>query len=332
MKLHEDKGVFRQTITTIADRTGYRRDVLEKDYYVVLMLKELSDKQREGLPAYFKGGTALYKKLKNGKRFSEDIDLSVDTRGCSGSQNKKRLNLATKGYDSLERKENAGVTSKSEVITYYKYDPLVDYDNNDSLNRFGVLMIEATSFTISEPVSEMEVTPLIYDLATEKEREGLRDQFGVEPFSVKTISIERIFIDKLFAAEAYVRKSDDSHRAFDAGKHIYDLSVMMEMLEIQAFMADEKHMKRLLDIRMEEELGRMDGVPGLKPSEFIFFEKADGNKMVEHEYGNMLAVYVFRTEDRIPYVDAVKNLHIIRDKLMQNTVWRDYKPSILAKL
>lgn len=37
MKLHENKGVFRQTITAIADRTGYRRDVLEKDYYVICL-------------------------------------------------------------------------------------------------------------------------------------------------------------------------------------------------------------------------------------------------------------------------------------------------------
>lgn len=31
----------------------------------------------EGLPAYFKGGTALYKALKTTNRFSEDIDFSV---------------------------------------------------------------------------------------------------------------------------------------------------------------------------------------------------------------------------------------------------------------
>ena len=328
MKLHENKGVFRQTITTIAERTGYRRDVLEKDYYVVLMLKELSGKQEEGLPAYFKGGTALYKKLKNEKRFSEDIDLSVDTRGCSGAQNKKRLNLATKTYDSIERDGDAGRTNKSEVITYYKYNPLVDYDRNDTLNRFGVIMIEATSFTISEPVSDMEITPLIYDFATEEERCGLQKEYGVGPFSIKTISIERIFIDKLFAAEAYVRKADDPHRAFEAGKHIFDLSVMMDMPEIQSFMADEKQMKRLLDIRMEEELGRMDGVPGVKPQDFTVFDNADGNKMVEREYGNMLAVYVFQAEDRIPYATAVQNLHTIRDKLMQNAAWRDYKPNI----
>ena len=53
----------------IHERTGYRTDVLEKDYYVVLMLRELAEKQKAGLPAYFKGGTALYKALKTTNRF-----------------------------------------------------------------------------------------------------------------------------------------------------------------------------------------------------------------------------------------------------------------------
>lgn len=61
-----------------------------------MFLKELSDFQSEGLPAYFKGGTALYKALKMTNRFSEDIDLSVDTRGCSRTQGDKRLEKASK--------------------------------------------------------------------------------------------------------------------------------------------------------------------------------------------------------------------------------------------
>ena len=72
MNLHLDRGAFRVLIDTIHERTGYREDVLEKDYYVTLILKEFADKQANGLPAYFKGGTALYKALKTTNRFSED--------------------------------------------------------------------------------------------------------------------------------------------------------------------------------------------------------------------------------------------------------------------
>ena len=96
MKLHLDKDAFGVLLEDIHSRTGYRTDVLEKDYYVVLILSELAEMQKDGLPAYFKGGTALYKALKTTNRFSEDIDLSVDTRNCSRSQSVKRLERATK--------------------------------------------------------------------------------------------------------------------------------------------------------------------------------------------------------------------------------------------
>lgn len=53
----------------IHGKTGYRLDVLEKDYYVVLMLEELSKKQKDGLPAFFKGGTHYI------KRYIQPIDF-----------------------------------------------------------------------------------------------------------------------------------------------------------------------------------------------------------------------------------------------------------------
>lgn len=133
MKLHLDKNAFGVLIEQIQDKTGYRADVLEKDYYVVLILEELAALQKEGLPAYFKGGTALYKALKSTNRFSEDIDLSVETRGCSRTQNDKRLEKATKKYTSLKRVPSEGRTNRSEVISVYTYEPITAYDVNDSL-------------------------------------------------------------------------------------------------------------------------------------------------------------------------------------------------------
>ena len=166
MNLHIDEDAFRVLIEDIHDRTGYRTDVLEKDYYVVLILRELAEKQNMGLQAYFKGGTALYKALKATNRFSEDIDISVDTRDCSRTQNDKRLEAATKKYIALERDSSMGKTNRSEVIAVYRYNPLTSYDSNDVLQRFGILKIEATSFTISEPVESLEITPMLYDFAT----------------------------------------------------------------------------------------------------------------------------------------------------------------------
>ena len=327
MKLHEDKIAFRVLLEQIHERTGYRTDVLEKDYYVVLMLKELAAKQQTGLPAYFKGGTALYKALKTTNRFSEDIDLSVDTRECTRTQNDKRLEQATKKYTALRRDTAAGRTNRSEVISVYTYDPVTAYDANDTLQRFGKLKIEATSFTISEPTEALEVSPMLYDLATEDERSILRETYDVAPFPVMTITTERIFIDKLFAAEAYVRRSAESQRAFEAAKHIYDLAVMIRQPNIQKLLTDERQMKKLLDIRMEEEAGRLDGIPGVSPTKFTFFDTAVSDTATRKAYAVMQAQYVLRLEDRISYDAAITALREIKDQLGKNKAWSQYKPS-----
>ena len=42
MKLHLDKYAFDTIISNISKRSNVRRDILEKDYYVTLILNELS--------------------------------------------------------------------------------------------------------------------------------------------------------------------------------------------------------------------------------------------------------------------------------------------------
>lgn len=325
MKLHQDKDAFRVLIESIHEKTGYRADVLEKDYYVVLMLEELAAKQSAGLPAYFKGGTALYKALKSTNRFSEDIDLSVDTRNCSRTQNDKRLEQATKKYTSLIRDPAAGRTNRSEIIAVYTYEPITSYDANDALQRFGKLKIEATSFTISEPVESLEISAMLYDLATDEQKQILETQYDVKPFSIQTISLERVFIDKLFAAEAYVRKSSDSHRAFEAAKHIYDLAVISNHEKITALLTNAEQMKQLLDIRITEERERLDGIPGVTPSEFTFFTAAENNQDVRKAYEVMQNQYVLRDCDRIEFEKALTALANIERKLKTNSAWSNYQ-------
>lgn len=324
MKLHLDKDAFRVLIESIHEQTGYRSDVLEKDYYVVLMLEELAKSQAAGLPAYFKGGTALYKALRTTNRFSEDIDLSVDTRGYSRTQNDKLLEQATKRYTSLTRDPAAGKTNRSEVIAVYTYAPVTSYDTTDALQRFGKLKIEATSFTISEPVDNLEISAMLYDLASDEQKQILKAQYEVRPFSIQTISMERVFVDKLFAAEAYVRKSSDPHRAFEAAKHIYDLAVIREQEKIIRLLYDEEQMKRLLDIRITEEKDRLDGIPGIEPSGFSFFTDVAKNADVRKAYEVMQNQYVLRDVDRIDYDKAMTALASIQTGLMNNLSWRDY--------
>lgn len=323
MKLHQDVNAFRVLIEEVHKRTGYRTDVLEKDYYVVLVLSELAQKQKEGLPAYFKGGTALYKALKSTNRFSEDIDISVDTRGCTNTQNKKLLERATKKYTCLTRNSDQGETNRSEVVSIYTYDPITKYDANDELQRFGRLKVEATSFTISEPYTELTVAPLLYDYATEDQKHILETEYEVRPFEIKTITIERIFVDKLFASESYTRKFDEKNRAFEAAKHIYDLVVMKSHPNIIKLLSNSEQMENLLRIRLTEEKGRRDGVANVLPQDFIFFTEAAKNNKIRKDYEIMQRQYVLLDDSRIEYDVAMEELKEIQVALENNSAWQE---------
>ena len=321
MKLHNDKNAFIVLIEDIQVKTGYRADVIEKDYYVVMLLKELAIKQDSGLPAYFKGGTALYKALKTTNRFSEDIDISVETRECSRSQNDKRLENASKRYVSLVRDPTQGKTNRSEVVSIYTYIPVTVFDENDMLQRFGKVKVEATSFTISEPIENLEVSAILYNQVSEEQKSILRDIYDVLPFNIKTISLERIFIDKLFAAEAYTRKSSIGKNAFDAAKHIYDLAVLATDPRIMKLLSNAEHMKKLLEIMLLEERGRLDGIPGILPAQFILFKNAGISSDIRKAYEIMQNQYVFRFNDRIEFDNALKALEVILSTLNKNEAW-----------
>ena len=321
MKLHLDSDAFRVLIEQVSENTGYRQDVIEKDYYVSMLLQELAQFQREGLPAYFKGGTALYKALHSVRSFSEDVDLSVDVRECSRTQGDKRLERATKKYTCMERNPNEGRTNRSEVISYYRYLPVVEYDFNDVLQRFGKVKVEVTSFTISEPYEPVVIAPLIYEQAGPDQQLILLQQFDVHPFEILTMTIERIFIDKLFAAEAYTRNAEKEHRAFEASKHIYDLAVIASEPRIVSLLQDKEQLAKLLTIRLTEEQNRLDGIPGVLPKDFIFFDKACANTHITKAYATMQNQYVFIPDDRISLDEAQYQLHCLQDQLNLNPAW-----------
>ena len=86
-------------------------------------------------------------------------------------------------------------------------------------------------------------------------------------------------------------------------------------------MADTTQMEHLMDIRLEEEAVRLDGIYGVVPNEFTFFQTAESNTEVRKAYETMQNQYVLREQDRIEFVMATKALLRIEQKLLQNSAW-----------
>ncbi|MGB8451692.1 MAG: nucleotidyl transferase AbiEii/AbiGii toxin family protein [Anaerocolumna sp.] len=295
MKLHQDRDAFEALIFDISRRTDIRSDIIEKDYYLTLLLRELASRQ-DTLPAYFKGGTALYKAIGRMKRFSEDIDLTVEIQDCSKSQGKKRLETAANGYHTLSRTSDKARESnqRGSITSVYEYTPITVVDVQDELQRFGYVKVEATSFTISEPVEPLEISPLIYSEAAPDQQEILDSVYGVKPFAINTIKLERIFADKILAAEFYYQR----RMLFDTAKHLYDLATMMEQEKIQNLLAAPDELKAMLAYKRREERERIGSDLAEKPfSDFSLFQAVGIDTELTAAFIRMQEIYVFSPKD-----------------------------------
>lgn len=306
MKLHIDKDAFLALLSVIAEKTGIREDIIEKDYYLTLLLSELASWQAE-LPAYFKGGTALYKAIGSLKRFSEDIDLTVEVQDCSKSQGKKRLEIAANGYTALPRTSDKAreINAKGSITSVYEYQPMTKIDADDALQRFGYVKVEATSFTVSEPVESLVVSPLLYAEATIEQQSILRENYDVFPFEVKTIKMERIFADKILAAEFYYQRQ----MLFDVAKHLYDLTLLMNTKRIAALVAKEDELAKMLEFKRREEQSRIGSNLAQKPfADFMLFKVLETDAKLQATFAEMQRVYVFNNADTIPFVEAIRQM------------------------
>lgn len=289
MLLHLNKFEFENFIEIIKERENIDKDIIEKDYYVCLILKELSKKQ-DYLKSYFKGGTAVYKILDTMNRFSEDIDLTVKVLPEeSNIRNKKRLKESALGYEieGLELIKDECIDNKGSITGVYQYTSVYE-DSEIPLQRAGKIQVESTSFTVSEPTEKYYIEPLIYKLANNKEKKILEEQFDIKKIEIEIIKLERMFIDKIFAAEFYYIRN----MYMDTAKHLYDISILFSHNKIQNLLNNKEELNKLIEYKRQEEKVRIGGIDEkIAIKDFNYF-RLDFNNALIKEFENMQNKYV----------------------------------------
>ena len=304
MLLHLNKFEFENFIEIIKEREDIDKDIIEKDYYVCLILKELS-KRQDYLKAYFKGGTAVYKILDTMNRFSEDIDLTVKVLPEeSNTRNKKRLKESALGYEieGLELIKDECIDNKASVTGVYQYTSVYE-DSEIPLQRAGKIQVESTSFTVSEPTEKYYIEPLIYKLANNKEKKILEEQFDVTKIEIEIIKLERMFIDKIFAAEFYYIRNMYT----DTAKHLYDISVLFNNDKIQKLLNDKDELNKLIDYKRQEEKIRIGGIDEKTAIKDFSYFKLEFSDSLIREFENMQNKYVLNDKYKFS-IDQVKEI------------------------
>ena len=216
--LHDNQTLFHDILLAVREDTGIHSAIIEKDYYVTLLLKQIVAKNPEII---FKGGTSLSKCHKIIKRFSEDIDIGVNADKATEGMRRKLK------YDILSAVEELGFTvDNAEHIysrTYFnRYQ--IKYPNTESVSYIKpYLYVETATFMKPYPFEIKEADTYIYRFLKEKGMDDLIEEYELQPFNVKVQTLERTFIDKLFAlGDYYLTEKTNGY-----SRHLYDLYKIM---------------------------------------------------------------------------------------------------------
>ncbi len=222
MYLHNDKELFGDIIALTAEKMGQAQDIIEKDYYVTIILKELS---LCDYPICFKGGTSLSKAFGVIDRFSEDIDITfTEYLGKSRRKNLKydilksiadKLGFTIANWDSIE--------SNKDYNHYdFAYSSIVD---NPFLTTY--VKLETALMSYAFPTEERMIGNYIYTALKDDEPE-LIGEYNLLPFPMQVQSLERTLIDKLFAlCDYYIQ-----NKAARNSRHLYDIYKLGQQVSV----------------------------------------------------------------------------------------------------
>lgn len=212
--LHNDKKSFSQAVELVVSKQNLRPEIVEKDYYVTMILRLLSER----LPfIVFKGGTSLSKCHKAINRFSEDIDITIDTAISQGQ--KKKVKEAIEEVSSLLGLSIPNLDETRSRRDYNRYE--IAYSSIQQAKDFAVqpMVFLETSYTaVSFPVVELDVHNYIGDMMTEEAPNYIK-QYQLSPFKMKVQGLDRTLADKVFAiCDYYLQGKVNGH-----SRHLYDI-------------------------------------------------------------------------------------------------------------
>ena len=219
--LHDNKEQFQDAIELAYEETGIMAQAIEKDYYVTMLLRLLSEKMPY---IVFKGGTSLSKCHKVIQRFSEDIDIAIDTQISQGQKKKIKQAIVSSTDELGMNIENLDETRSRRDYNRY----IINYDSvlplaSDALNP--AVLLETSYTAVSFPTVILPVHSYIGDMM-KKEAPDFIEKFMLQPFSMKVQGIDRTLVDKIFAiCDYYLQGKVQKH-----SRHIYDVYKLLPLV------------------------------------------------------------------------------------------------------
>jgi hypothetical protein len=293
MYLHENRERFLNVLETVSRISGIQADLVEKDYYVSLILKEIAASSDK---AVFKGGTSLSKALNVINRFSEDIDISFSEHIGASRRKKLKYNIIA----PIAKKLGLVITnldktqSDRDINNYiFEYKPLC----KSNAHIVPAVKVETSLVTAVFPFEAMPIGNYIADYAKDI---SLSD-YGLEPFMMNVQALERTLIDKVFAICDYYL----TQKSRRLSRHIYDIHKILPLVKF------DEHFKELLE-KVREIRCSLDICPSAKPGINInqLLKEICEKNFFKQDYEGVTQFFIF---DNIKYKEAKTSLQKIID-------------------
>jgi predicted nucleotidyltransferase component of viral defense system len=141
--IHEDKRQFTDIINMTANRISFRAFLIEKDYYLTLILSKINDLSQDLI---FKGGTCLNKIYYSYYRLSEDLDFSMRLPEYTTTRGNRRKSIQPikdkiEGFAKrlgfcIEGVEKAGRNESKQYVYCFAYKSVLQ--PTDQLIKFEI--------------------------------------------------------------------------------------------------------------------------------------------------------------------------------------------------
>lgn len=296
MYLHRDREIFKDMVEQAADGNGRTPAVVEKDYYVTLILKLLSEQLAE---CVFKGGTSLSKGFHVIDRFSEDIDITFKEH-IGESRRKKLKNVVLKGISEELGMPVANWEETQSDRDYNAY--LFSYESvfglqDDRLPQY--VKLETALGSYSFPTQTVEIRNYIGDYLEGRGRTDLAEQFSLGRFSMNLQSLERTYIDKVFALCDYYLQGKSKRYS----RHLYDIYKLTPLIEVNDGFA-------VLVREVREHRSKMRICPSADETvdvPAVILEFCD-NSFYREDYQSITDYFA---EDTVPYDDVIGQMRTL---------------------
>ena len=232
MKLHEYPSEFNILIPSVAEYMHLPESAIERDYYIVLLLKNLADSEFAE-QCVFKGGTSLSKCYPGSiERFSEDIDLTF-----------LGMELSDKICDKTIKKIE-------EVMTVSASTEKIDAERSNRSksmyvwfgNKDNKVKLEIGSSIRPDPYSKKSFKSYIHEFLENHNGDDDIRKFELDSVELNVLNIERTFVDKLMSVKRHAICGTLSNKV----RHIYDVTRLFGLPEIQEFFNHTDELKNLM--------------------------------------------------------------------------------------